>query len=141
MIPAAAAWFEIIEHTADVGVRAGAPTLAGLLEQAAMGLCDIAGIWFPGRGERVEVALEAGDPGGLLVAWLSEILFLHETRDALVAAVSVAPASATALTASVELAARGDRVVEGTAVKAVTYHGLRVEPDGHGWRAQFYVDV
>jgi SHS2 domain-containing protein len=42
---------------------------------------------------------------------------------------------------TVVLSPRGDERLEGTAVKAVTYHQLRVEPTASGWVAEVYVDV
>lgn len=134
--------FELLEHTADVGVRAQGSTLAEAFEQATLGLLDILGIWRPGAGNvATEIRLDAGDAGGLLVNWLSEVLYLHDTRDALVSGVSIDEISDTAVSGSVRLAPRRDEVVEGTQVKAITYHRLRVEPAGGGWIAEVYVDV
>jgi SHS2 domain-containing protein len=42
--------YEILEHTADVGLRAHAPTVTTLFEQTTRGLCDIAGIWQDAPG-------------------------------------------------------------------------------------------
>src|SRR5688572_5543828 len=73
--------YEIIEHTADVGIAAEAPTLEGVFEQTALGLFEILGGWDPGAGEDTELRLEPADNAGLLVDWLNELLFIQETRD------------------------------------------------------------
>jgi SHS2 domain-containing protein len=132
--------FEIIEHTADVGIRAYGATREELFEQATLGLARIIGIVTDRAGERVRVAVEAGDLGGLLVDWLSEVLYLHEVRDALLAGVRLGEVTERRAAGDVELVER-EGEVEGTQVKAITYHGLKVEPDGDGWMAQVYVDV
>lgn len=133
--------FEHIEHTADVGIRAWDGSLEGCFEQAARGLLAIMDAWKPGPGERVHVVLEARDPVALMVDWLSEVLYLQDTRDAVVGAVDVERVDDTRLKASVTLAPRGDESLEGTAVKAITYHKLAIHEHPDGWTAQVYVDV
>ncbi len=133
--------FEILEHTADVGVRAAGGSLAECFEQASLGLADIMGIWRPGGGEEVEISLEADDLGALLVDWLSEILWLHDSRDADLAGLEVTRAERTSVQGTLKLAPRAADPAEGTQVKAITYHQLNVEQTDEGWVAEVYVDV
>ncbi|HZA83854.1 MAG TPA: archease, partial [Actinomycetes bacterium] len=119
-------------------------------------------------GVRVErVALDepdgggaaAADPGGLLVDWLNEVLWLREVRQAAVAGVRVervaldepdggaagaegpGPGGDGVARGVVELADGGEPP-DGTFVKAVTYHRLRVEREpGGGWVVEVYLDV
>ena len=87
------------------------------------------------------VRVSAADPGGLLVDWLSEVLWLAETRRAAVAGVRVDRVADGTAAGSVVLASGGP-VPDGTFVKAVTYHRLRVEPDpAGGWLVEVYLDV
>ena len=95
----------------------------------------------PESGEVVAVEVAADDPGGLLVDWLNEVLWLREVRDAVVAGVRVERVGEGTASGAVVLAA-GGAAVDGTFVKAVTYHRLRVEPDpGGGWLVEVYLDV
>ena len=93
------------------------------------------------------VAVSAQDPGGLLVDWLNEVLWLRETRDAWLAGVQVDRVGEGAAVGSVRFtskgpAGEGDPAPDGTFVKAVTYHRLRVEPDpAGGWLIEVYLDV
>jgi SHS2 domain-containing protein len=148
--------FEILEHTADVGVRATGATLEETFEQAARGMCEIAGIWREEEkeeGEEVELSLAADDLGALLVDWLSEILYLHDSRRCAVAGVR---ADRIALGAggeaegaggeadgrgAVSLLPLGDEPSEGVQVKAVTYHRLSVTRSAQGWTAEVYLDI
>ena len=132
--------FEILEHTADVGVRAWGTTLEECFEQAALGVLAINGAYVSGSGERDKIELAAPDLGALLVDWLSEVLYLHDARDAVVTGLGVENVSDDQLSGWVELRARTEEL-EGTAVKAVTYHRLAVEPSDDGWSATLYVDV
>ena len=133
--------FEILEHTADIGLRAAGDGPEEVFEQATKALAHIIGIWAPGPGYSVEIELEGEDSGGLLVDWLSEILFLHDTRDAFIAGVRVDEATGRTVRGRIVLTARGGREAEGVQVKAITYHQLRVEPTPDGWVAEAYLDV
>jgi SHS2 domain-containing protein len=135
------AGYEILEHTADVGVRATGASIEEAFEQATIGLFTIVGAWRPDGGERVEVTVEAGDLGALLVDWLSDALYLHDARDALVTGVEVERVAEGRATGAVSLAPRGDRDLAGTQVKAITYHQLEVAETAEGWTARVYVDV
>jgi SHS2 domain-containing protein len=168
--------FELLEHTADVGIRARGGSLEEAFEQATEGLAEVLGArlpsgpggsggppgwspggsggsggppgWSPGEsggaggpGERVAVEVAAGDPGGLLVDWLNEVLWLWEVRQACLAEVRVERVADGAAAGWVVFSSDGP-APDGTFVKAVTYHGLRVEPDpGGGWLVEVYLDV
>jgi SHS2 domain-containing protein len=141
--------FELLEHTADVGVRARGATLEEAFEQAALGLAEVLGARRPGpsppggaRGrEAVAVEVTAGDTGGLLVDWLNEVLWLHETRGhAAIAEVRVERVGDGRASGSVTFSST-DPPADGTFVKAVTYHRLRVDRDAGGWLAEVYLDV
>jgi len=151
------AGYELLEHTADVGIRARGPTLEAAFEQATEGLAEVLGAlappegsggppgWSPGGSggpaEAVVVEVAAGDPGGLLVDWLNEVLWLREVRQAVVAGVRVERVADGAAVGEVAFTSGGP-APDGTSVKAVTYHRLRVEPDpGGGWLIEVYLDV
>ena len=134
------AGFEILEHTADVGVRAFGPTIESVFEQATLGLLDITGAGRTGTGEVVEIEVEAADLGALLVYWLEEVLFLQDARDSVVGDVAIDAVTETDARGRVTIAAR-ETDLEGTAVKAITYHQLRVERQDTGWVAVVYFDI
>lgn len=132
--------FEIIEHTADVGIAAEAATLPELFEQAARGLADISGTWTPGAPDlEIDIQLSGGDLGAVMVDWLNELMYLQEIHDAHYSAFEVKKVDQETVVAVVGLstATRGT----GTAVKAATFHKLVVEQRSKGWFARVYVDV
>ncbi len=130
---------ELLEHTADLGVRAHGATLEELFEQATLGLAEVLGAWRPGGGEVLPVAVEAGDRGGLLVDWLNEVVYVQEVRGASLAAVDVERVADGRAAGSLTLAPEPPS--GGIYVKAVTYHQLKVERRAGGWLAEVYLDV
>jgi SHS2 domain-containing protein len=135
--------FEVIEHTAEVGLRAESPTLPETFADLGLGLfsliTDPASV-RPARTWTVEIA--SHDLPSLVVDWLNELLFLHARDGALASEISVHEATPTRLRAAV----RGEpfdpqRHPRGIEVKAATYHGLRVDPTDSAWVAVVYLDI
>lgn len=122
--------FEEIEHTADVGIRAYGSTASELFEGAATGMFSLIANLDRVKpvGEEV-LRLSADDLPGLLVAFLSELLFLHETQHLLFCRFEIHVEGA-----RLEARAWGETIDKGRhelklALKAVTYHRLRVDPE------------
>jgi SHS2 domain-containing protein len=135
--------YELIEHTADIGIRVWADDVKGLFEGAARGLFDI--ITDIGTvAARIERSLTVRGSGWeeVMVAWLTELLYLHEVKGLLFCDFSIAEADQVGLTG----VARGERFNEKrhpikTIVKAVTYHQLQIrKQDGH-WHARIIFDI
>ena len=133
--------YEILEHTADVGLRARADTLEDTFELATKGLLEIMGAYQPGPGSEIAIEIEAADNGALLVDWLSEVLYLHDARNALITKVSVRSVENERARGVIGVAEVPETGFEGTQVKAVTYHQLRVEHTGDGWVAEVFFDI
>lgn len=72
--------YEIIEHTADVGIKAYGKSAAEILEEISKGMfsliVDLESVKKE-REERIEVSGENYEE--LAFAYLSELLFLHDT--------------------------------------------------------------
>lgn len=134
--------YEIVEHTADVGVRGIGDSPEEAFEGAAEGFASLLGVWFPGEGEARTVGVEAPDREALLVAWLDELLFIQEAEGLGFGGFSIAEMRDKSLRADVMATPLGDRSPEGIGVKAATYHQLRVaEEDDGTWVAQAILDV
>ena len=92
-------------------------------------------------GTRIEVEVTANDIAGALVDWLEEVLYLQDARDSVVTAISVERADDSGARGWVEIVPR-DTDLEGTAVKAITYHQLEVSEQSDGtWLAVVYLDI
>lgn len=135
--------FELFEHTADAGIVAHGQTLQQLFANAAAGMFAL--MAEPGgvqERERREIQLEARDREGLLVAWLSELLYYVDAEEMLFRRFEVEDLSGARLRA-VAFGERIDRERHELhlGVKAVTRHMLEIAPEDGGWRAKVLFDI
>jgi protein archease len=132
-----------LPHTADIRVEIEGPTLDALFEDAADVLRELLAGSEPvvEREERRWTAT-GSDPGELLLSLLQELLYQHATDGFLPARVTVERLGATSATGHVfGEAFDPNRHEPQPEVKAVTRHGLIVEPGPVGWRAEIVFDV
>jgi len=132
--------FEILEHTADIGLRARGRTPEELFENAAAGLLEILGAAAREGSTDVEITEEADDPAALLVHFLDELIYLVDARGARIAAITVRLQAPTRLRARVTWTASGEPL-GGTELKAATFHQLSLEERPDGYVATVFFDV
>jgi SHS2 domain-containing protein len=121
--------FEILEHTADIGIIAYGENLREAFSSAAKGMFSL--ITDPGKvkeEEHREIELEAVDRESLLVAWLNELIYLFDAENMLFSSFDITRLSDTRLKAT----ARGEKADSSRhtikmGIKAATYHMLEVE--------------
>ncbi len=135
--------YEHFEHTADLGLRIRAGSLEELFAEAGCAL-TAALVSRPDSvepAERRTICLEADERDDLLHDWLAELLYLFEAEHMLFSRfeVSLPPGElrATAWGETIDLE-RHDLEQE---IKAITYHGLTIEPAPGGWLAEVIVDL
>ena len=134
--------YEVIDHTADVGIAARAATLAELFETAAEGMFSfmIDPISVDNRAWR-ERRVDADDLEGLLVAWLNDLLVLL-AEEFVPKAFVVDEVTEHSLRATVHgEPADPLRHHFRLDVKAATYHMLEVKRADGGWSARVIFDV
>ena len=135
--------YELFDHTADIGLRVVADDLDGLFRDAATGFFSLIVEEIPDREplERLHFEVEADRDDHLLVDWLNELLFVFDSRGLLLDRfeVSVVNGKLEADAIGRQLDAAHDRLLR--EVKAVTYHGLRLERTERGWLAEVILDI
>jgi SHS2 domain-containing protein len=130
--------FEEIPHTADWSLRVWADDLPSLFAESARAMNSLSGT-VPARGPRVEWTFEAEapDPESLLVAFLSELVYAQEQENLVFDAFEV-HIDGQRLRVQME----GDSVAfADKAIKAVTYHDLRIEQKATGCEVIIVFDV
>jgi SHS2 domain-containing protein len=135
--------YELFEHTADLGLRVRAADLDTLFAEAAACLFtavleDIGSV-RPDHAVTVEVA--GTDREFLLFDWLRDLLLKFDEEHLVFGQIEVHVRddglSATAWGEPLDPA----RHVLAHEVKAITYHGLRVEEIEGEWLAEVIVDI
>lgn len=130
--------FEEIAHTADWSARVWAPDLPSLFGEAARAMNSLAGTVIA-KGSRLKhtFASEAPDAESLLVAFLSELVYCQEQENITFDTFDV---KIEEQRLSVEM--EGGQIVSmEKAIKAVTYHNLKIERTGDGFETTIVFDV
>ena len=131
--------YDVIEHTADVGIKAYGGDLSECFAHAAVGMFElISEKSFIEEKGAYQIDLSADDLEELLVDFLSELLFLHGSRNLIFGEidvkVNVERCSLSAIVQGEELDLSKHKY--GMEIKAVTYHMLEIHD-----REPFYVNV
>ena len=135
--------YETFEHTADLGLRVRAPDLDSLFAEAAQALfaAIVENIGDVNGRQRLDIRVEGEEHEYLLFDWLKELLYHFDAKHVVFggfeAHVGENGLHGTAWGEPLDLA----RHVPLHEVKAVTYHGLRVERTPEGWLAEVIVDI
>lgn len=138
--------FEIINHTADIGIVAYGKTKREVFINAAKGMFEI----IAGENRDLKenfydkIKLEAKSLEDLLIAWLNELLYISEVKLVILNKFKIKELSDGQIKAEVggtkinHLSIRIKREV-----KAVTYHRLEIKKDEESglWRAQVIFDI
>jgi SHS2 domain-containing protein len=134
--------FEILNHTADVGIIAYGADLRQAFANAARGLFSL--ITELDDVEEVlhrDVVLTASDEESLLVEWLNELVYQFDTEGILFKRFDIIQLNSTHLKAR----SYGEKIDSSRhklkiGVKAATYHMLKVEKN-NGCRVQVLFDI
>lgn len=135
--------YETFEHTADLGLRARGPDLNTAFADAAAALIStvIENLDSVRPLQRVEITISGEDREYLLFDWLRELLYRFDAEHLVFGRFDV-QVSDTGLTATVWGEPLDEaRHVLGHEVKAITYHGLKVEQTADGWLVEVIVDI
>ena len=134
--------YELIEHTADVGIRVKAHDLKELFRNAALAMFDIIAEErnLSQKQQQVNIQLQAGDREELLITWLNELLSLSATKALIFSGFKIIQLTDTSLNAFVSGGSIEDYRVN-VEIKAATYHQLSVKELGGEWVAEVIFDV
>jgi SHS2 domain-containing protein len=134
--------YELIDHTADVGVRVSAASLEGLFEIAALAVTDVI-TEVQSIACRVERSfeLQEDDIEALLVSWLQELLYVLDTEGVIFGRFQVSLKGSCLRAVAWGEPFNPQRHTQKTEVKAVTYHNLQVVRRASGWQAEVIFDV
>jgi protein archease len=134
---------ELVEHTADIGIRCWGTTSAALFREAARALFEvILGPTVVSGEEKLGVELSASGLEELLVTWLNELLFRFEIEGFLPDEIVFERLEENRLQAHLTGECYDQmRWPLERQVKAATYHLLEIDRSAGGWQATIYLDL
>ncbi|MBN1283243.1 MAG: archease [Proteobacteria bacterium] len=137
--------YQIIDHTADVGMRVEAGSLPELFTEAAQAMFDLMIEHKRSLIPSIEVpiSVEAPSLDQLLVRWLSELLFVFESRRLVLMNFWIDELARGRLFGAAKgLKFDSARHAQKMEIKAVTYHRIKVEELSDGrWVAEVIFDI
>ena len=135
--------FEVMEHTADIGVVAYGPDLKQAFANTALGLFSIITELDRVRESLSrDLAVTSPDVESLLVEWLNELIYVFDVDNVLFRRFEITEIDSSYLRArcygeQVDLSRHHLK----TGVKAATYHLLKVERRDSEYRIQVIFDI
>lgn len=131
--------YELLEHTADLALRVYGLDLRELFANAAFAMfSQLADIELIETPISRQVAVEGVDYESVLVNWLNELLYLHDTKREIYASFDIHELTPYQLRATVY----GDKNQEiHTVIKGATYHDLDIVQTAEGYIATVVFDV
>ena len=138
--------YEIIEHTADIGIKVHGKDLKELFLNGAAAMFDIMAEKKPISGTRdltsesIIIEQTANNLEELLVSWLNELLSLSATKGLIFNKFKIDRIDKNNLKAKIS----GEDIKNykiNTEIKAATYHELKIGNKNSGYDAEVILDV
>jgi SHS2 domain-containing protein len=135
--------FEIIDHTADIGIVAYGADIKQVFANAALGLFNLmADLDNLKEDVEREIELSAEDVEVLLVEWLNELIYISEVEHIIFKRFEINELSNTQLKAT----CFGEKIKPGQhrlkrEIKAATYHMLRLNKEDGSYKVQIIFDI
>jgi SHS2 domain-containing protein len=134
--------YEILEHTADIGIRVKGHSLSEIFEKAIHATADLlsGGLEIEANIKK-RVSIEEANIGVALVSVLEEIIYLFETQLFLPSECSISIENDRYETSLKGSIASKEDIKNGTEIKAVTYHQLKIKKADDKYEATVIFDV
>jgi len=135
--------FEIIDHTADIGIIAYGKDVEELFSNAALALFSL--ITEPESIEEkshLKLKVSSEDRDSLLVEWLNELIYFFDARHILFNRFDIESLTHNELKATCygeDFDPLKHKIKRG--VKAATYHMLKLDKNSDGYKAQIILDI
>lgn len=137
--------YELIEHTADIGIRIFGKDYNELFANAAFGLFDhIADLSHIKCNHVEQITIKSTNIEELLVDWLNELLYLFSVKKYLFCQFSVTveeKKNLKAIVKGVKLNPADLEKIIKLEIKAATYHGLKIEQRNNLFVGEVIFDV
>jgi SHS2 domain-containing protein len=135
--------FEITDHTADVGIIAYGKDVEELFSNAALALFSLITELESIEGKsHLNLKVSSQDRDSLLVEWLNELIYFFDAKHILFNRFDIERLTHNELKAicyGEDFDPMKHKIKRG--VKAATYHMLKLDKNGDGYKAQIILDI
>jgi len=135
--------FEVIDHTADVGIIAYGADIEELFSNAGLALFNlITELESIENRFHLDLEVSSEDIDSLLIEWLNELIYLFDVKHVLFNRFDITNLTHNGLQATCygeDFNAMKHTIKVG--VKAATYHMLKVDKSDDGFKAQVILDI
>ena len=135
--------FEIIDHTADVGIIAYGTDIEQLFCNAALALFSlITELESIQEKSHLNLRVSSDERDSLLVEWLNELIYFFDAKHMLFNRFDIESLTQNELKATChgeDFDPMKHKIKRG--VKAATYHMLRLDKNNDGYEAQIILDI
>jgi SHS2 domain-containing protein len=134
--------FEIMDHTADIGLVIHGISMKELFANAAAGMFSL--MTDTDKIKPVikqEIELSAGDIESLLIDWLNELLYLLDVKQIVFGRFEITELTDNKLKAVCYGEKINGRHEIRREIKAATYHMLNLSKEGQGYKARVIFDL
>lgn len=138
--------FELLEHTADIGIRARGDDLKELFKNTALAMFDILAEKSPSfvvhrpPSQEFTVKQKADNLEELFINWLNDLLSLSAAKELVFTDFKIEELDDYHIKAICS-AEDAKNFKFNTEIKAATYQGLKIEKIPLGWQAEVIFDV
>lgn len=135
--------YQIIDHTADLGIIVKGHDVNDLFIRAAQAMTDlIVKGDIRDKTAMRDLLVEGEDFPDLMVRWLGEILYLFEGENLILHSVEIKSISPIQLRSTLTLTSfKPKRHQVLREIKAVTYHQISVNKSDDGWETKVIFDI
>jgi SHS2 domain-containing protein len=132
--------YRVIDHPSDIGIEAFGKDTKELFKNAAFGMMDM---MFGNPDEKIlnehfNVKVSAEDIESLMVAWLSELLYIIDSKKISLWAIEITELTEKKLEANI-LGGKIGKIK--MFIKAATYNQLEIKKEKDNWKARIIFDV
>jgi SHS2 domain-containing protein len=136
--------YDLIEHTADIGIRVNGKDLKEIFINVASAMFDVIAELRTDctklKLKDINIKIQADDRDELLVEWLNELLSLSETKELIFDKFKIVNLTDKYLEAVVSGYPRENFRIQ-TEIKAATYHELKIKKLNSSWQVELIFDI
>ncbi|MDP3041520.1 MAG: archease [Candidatus Omnitrophota bacterium] len=135
--------YQVLEHTADIGIRVKSLSLAGLFKNAGLALTELSAEkqknQYPEK-HKIVIMQKADNVEELFVNWLNELLSVSAAEALIFADIKINQINEQFVDA-IAIGTDSRNYKTNVEIKAATYHQLKVQKTGFYWQAEVIFDV